>query len=534
MAKRTSSTKQCLETNARLPVPNVGKIRHSTRFERCKQYQPPLSRDETTRRGFLQGSAAALVGASLATTFGTSSAARAANGEATRAGQVEWRRHKAVVLESDDWGGCGVLESPDLEAYRRMTQVPAIRNALMAAGDSLWPWMNHTLETPDKMARLFDFLLKFKGADGRPAVFTPVYLAANPDCDAIRANGFRQYVDIGICDGFPSRWDPARWNHAEITAKAKEGISLGVWHPQTHGRNHHYSGKKWVRSLRENADGALTAFFELGMVGVPLDKERSGEVKGLEFDDMTDKQLDEWFQTGLGYFRRAFGYESPCAPMVNAVWAKKREPDLEQRCEQMLSRAGIKFCSHSYKARKDLGGFGMGHYDEALDLTFLAPNAYLDPLGKPDSEAKRGVTACYQGIQEAWARGEPAVVTTHRINYVSLDPEQERQGYTQLERLLNTLHSEHPEVVFLTSWEVGQLYRKGWSSVRYGQDIVCRNYSGGKCELSAPLESGESVSEVVSLPDGRTCEYRTEEGKLLFAAQEGDYLVRIANKKTDC
>ena len=36
-------TKQCLETNARLPVPNVGKIQHSTRFELCKQYQRPLS-----------------------------------------------------------------------------------------------------------------------------------------------------------------------------------------------------------------------------------------------------------------------------------------------------------------------------------------------------------------------------------------------------------------------------------------------------------------------------------------------------------
>ena len=37
-----SRTKQCLETNARLPVPDLGEIQHSTCFEQCKQYQRPL------------------------------------------------------------------------------------------------------------------------------------------------------------------------------------------------------------------------------------------------------------------------------------------------------------------------------------------------------------------------------------------------------------------------------------------------------------------------------------------------------------
>jgi hypothetical protein len=432
--------------------------------------------------------------------------------------KIDWRKHKAVVFESDDWGGCGVEESPDLRAYHRMTQIPVIRKALVLRGDGFWPWLSGTLETPDKMQRLFDFLLNFRGADGRPVVFTPVYLAANPDFEAIRENGFTEYVDIGICDGFPSRWDTSRWNHSEIIAKAKEGIRLGVWRPQTHGRAHHYSPKKWVRTLREKADEALCAFFELGMVGEPLHRDRLREVKGLEFDDMTDEELDEWFGRGLEYFRKAFGYETPCAPMTNAVWAKEYDPDLESRCEKMLARYGIKFNSHSYKRRE----YGMGRYDPGLDLTFMGWNANLDPLGSEEV-----FTHCYRQIQEAWAKGEPVIVGTHRINYVSLDPEQERQGYLQLEQLLSTLGKEHPDTVYLTSFEVGQLYRQGWSSVRYGDDIVCRNYSGAECEINALISDNESVDDVVNIPGGHSLRWCMEEHEVAFKAAEGDYLLCV-------
>ncbi len=38
--------KQCLETNARLPVPNLGEIDGETGFALCRQFQSPLRRDK--------------------------------------------------------------------------------------------------------------------------------------------------------------------------------------------------------------------------------------------------------------------------------------------------------------------------------------------------------------------------------------------------------------------------------------------------------------------------------------------------------
>lgn len=442
---------------------------------------------------------------------------------------VDWAKHKAVVVESDDWGGCAVYVARDYESYLRMTQTPPILEALMKQPSRFWAWLPGTLETPADMRKMFELLLRFRGADGRPAVFTPVYLVANPDFDAIRDNGCTEYVDIPICEGFPSRFDPVRWNHEEILAEAKRGMALGVWHPQTHGRVHHWSPRKWVRSLREAADEALTAFFELGMVGMPLDQDRLRELKGLEFDDLTDEELDEWFGKGLEYFRRAFGYETPVAPITNALWARAEQPDLERRCEQMLARHGVKFNSHSYKAREQ----GQGLYDPELDLTFMGWNSQLDPLGLPDCEAEKGFTTCYRRIEEAWAKGEPAIVGAHRANYVSLDPVAGSEGYGQLERLLSALTKEHPDLVFLTSWEVGQLYRKGWSCVRYGSDLICRNYSDTECEMTWPFEVTGSVSEAFSLPDGPTCAAGVEDGRVTLTAPEGDYLIRVEDSGHD-
>jgi nicotinamide-nucleotide amidase len=52
-----SRAKQCSETNARLPGPDLGEIQHSTRFEQCKQYQRPLSEENLEGKAIVQAMA---------------------------------------------------------------------------------------------------------------------------------------------------------------------------------------------------------------------------------------------------------------------------------------------------------------------------------------------------------------------------------------------------------------------------------------------------------------------------------------------
>ena len=76
---------------------------------------------------------------------------------------VDWRHRKVVAFDSDDWGGCGSEEFPDTSTRARALREPAIAEAY--APLIQWSW--GTLESPEKMQRLFELLLGFKGADNR-------------------------------------------------------------------------------------------------------------------------------------------------------------------------------------------------------------------------------------------------------------------------------------------------------------------------------------------------------------------------------
>jgi hypothetical protein len=436
--------------------------------------------------------------------------------------KVDWKRRKVVVFESDDWGGCENA-FVDTETRDRAMSVPAIMDGFTRYGGKMSPWSWHILETIEDMQRLFDLLLSFKGGDRRPVIFTPVYLIANPDFEAIAENNFTEYVDIGIGEGFPKHW-----RQGDIIGKAKEGIELGVWYPQTHGRAHHYSPGKLLRTLREEWDKAIVAAFEFRIIGFPLPSSDRHEVLGLEFDGLSPDQLDAWFGTGLDYFRRAFGYETPCAPITDAGL-----PEDVERLERVLSRHQIKFRSHS-----NMGFVGSAFFDKPfgpivgktaseLDLTRLGWTAALDPLGRPDGEGAKGFTDAYKCILRSWTQDFPAIIGTHRTNYVSLNPEQVRQGFGQLERLLGTLAQEHPDAVYLTSYEVGQLYRRGTSVLQFGDQVVCRNYSERSHELVVALPEGKQFECLRNLRTDVEIPVQLCEKGVTFEVGDGDYVLEL-------
>jgi hypothetical protein len=55
-------------------------------------------------------------------------------------------------------------------------------------------------------------------------------------------------------------------------------------------------------------------------------------------------------------------------------------------------------------------------------------------------------------IESAWRWNKPAVLSTHRINYVScLDKQNAKHGLNELQRLLNLIRQKHPDVEFISS-----------------------------------------------------------------------------------
>ena len=86
---------------------------------------------------------------------------------------------------------------------------------------------------------------------------------------------------------------------------------------------------------------------------------------------------------------------------------------------------------------------------------FLLRNAFFEPASKQFSD---WVNYCLADIQQAFQSNKPAVISTHRANYIGfIDQSNADYGLAELGKLLNSIITKWPEVEFMTSTELGEL-----------------------------------------------------------------------------
>lgn len=399
---------------------------------------------------------------------------------------IDWRRHPTIAFESDDWADAGTC--PDEEARERLLSHPKVQRAA-AERETFARQLRGTLETAADMRALFDVLERHRGGDGRPAVFTAMYATANPDYAAIRASNFEEYTDIFIDEGWPARWDGRGG-----LAAAREGLRRGVWYPEFHTRLHHCGPKAWLAILRGGHE-------ETDVYRLLFDQEvYHFNIHLPEYDGMTINEQYEWLSGGVEAFRRALGREPRCAVNSDAI------PGTEE-CWALLGirvRSLRSMVLHSgkqvrpYGDRKPDGTMDgtspMGRYNRFLDMVYLNRNAFFEVAHRgPDV-----IDDAFAAVEGCWGRGEPAVISTHRLGYCSLDADESREGLRRLDEFLGRFETERPETVCMTSREVAQLCRSGVSAAPYGDGWMLRNYLGEEAEARLPVASTASARDLRS------------------------------------
>lgn len=160
----------------------------------------------------------------------------------------------------------------------------------------------------------------------------------------------------------------------------------------------------------------------------------------------------------------------------------------------------------------------MGTYNRELDMVYLGRNVHLDGVGTkewPDAaEPLRDV------IRACWARNESAIINRHRKNYVALDPARAEAGCRILAELLGGL-AQAEDVCFLSTAEVGRLYRDGYSVRRVGTVRLVRQWS----EPTMPVRLDGPVSRIVSLPDTSEQSFTRDGDDVMADLAEGNYWV---------
>lgn len=353
-----------------------------------------------------------------------------------------WRTdRKIVVIESDDWGS---IRMPSRAVYKKC----------LAAG---YPVDQNAYERFDSLASekdlelLFGVLENHKDQHGMPPVMTANILTANPDFDKIKASAYQKYFYELIGDTF------ARYpNHANCLHLWREGKERKVFFPQSHGREH-LNVSLFMRKLQLKDKDALFGFVHQMPGSISKQAPLKGNifVEPLHYTNYQDKlQKLSFVMEGLDLFENLMGYRSLSFIPPNYIWS----PDFNKPMADM----GVQFYQGHRKMKEPLedGNYQFHSYklgeQNSYGQTYLVRNVTFEPA--LFTSGTDPVSDSLREIATAFRMQKPAIISSHRLNYVGFIDEQNRDGNLKmLDKLLTEITSRWPDVEFLNSVQLGTL-----------------------------------------------------------------------------
>ena len=397
-------------------------------------------------------------------------------GSRNRIYEIDWKKYPSVVFESDDWGACQTVKNAE-----HAKLVGKLNFELYGHEKEF----TSTLETVEDLQELFDVLNTFKGADGLPASFTAFTCLSNPDFEKIKKSDYSEYHEIGIDKGFP-----AGWERGDILGKMKDGIKTGVWAPEYHTTLHHVSPIVLMELLRSNTkEGEIfRALFDSGsfLLGEHIP----------EYDGADITEQFNMVKRGMEYFKNAFGFmpqsavTSDAYPETEAVWAINGIRTIQLKTAQLNDDTVTVYQTKPWNNQEFYAE--MGQYNPMLDVVYLGRNVFFEGFKQhPASEI-------IEVIEKRTNSGKPAIISTHRCHYTSIDDKYKEESLNELKELLKLIEA-NKKFCCLTTSEVGQLYRYGCSLRTFGDKNIIRVYSDN-ADLSGISKNFKSAK---SLNDGK-------------------------------
>lgn len=346
--------------------------------------------------------------------------------------EIDMTHHKPVVIESDDWGACEYTADPQMQkTYLEILKKYGRQDEASYT----------TLESTADLERLYSLLESHTDCRGRHPVFTSYTCMGNPDFDAIRANGFTEYVDIPIDKGFPSMWQ-----RPGVIEKYLEGEKRGVWRAEYHAMLHHTSPKLWLEKVR---DGEFErALFDLQnyylLYHLP------------EYDGYNLREQHAMIAEGFNRFKRIFGRLPSCCvtsdayPETEILWSALGATSIALINCRVNSGETVVYPTKPWNMQNIYGR--LGDYNEKEDITYLTRNAFME-WGCTEEQ----IIAAAKRSWEVYH--EPVIISSHRGNYCNFKPGAADAHYERLDRVLTILESLGAE--YTTSAELGNAYRFG-------------------------------------------------------------------------
>jgi hypothetical protein len=347
-------------------------------------------------------------------------------------------KRKLVLFESDDWGS---IRMPSKNVFDTLiNEGVEVNKSYFTKYDSL--------ESEDDLLSLFTVLKSFKDINGNHPSFTANALVANPDFDKIRESDFKEYHYERI-DKTYERYHGSN----SIFDKWKIGINERLLYPQFHGREH-IGIWEWMKAIQSNESHELLCFDNKAIIGSGVRKSLSRQKDyTAAFDYVSEDErlsLIPIIEDGLQLFEETFGFKSKSFVAPSSIRG--------DYLDDTLVKNGVLFhqLGQQLEPNGD-GGFNLiNRYwgdKNNLGQIYWRRNVSFEPSKNPNFD---WVNSCMQEIAIAFRWGKPAVINTHRVNFIgSIVKENRDNGLRLLLILLKTMLKKWPDIEFMSSDQLG-------------------------------------------------------------------------------
>lgn len=341
-----------------------------------------------------------------------------------------------IIIESDDWGS---LRTETLSQRSKLNKI-----SLVVQND---PYIQlDGLAEEDDLIALFEMLTSIKNIEGKSPILTANICTANPDFHKIRKDAFERFYYEPFFETIEKKK-----NGTKILQIWKEGQTENIFYPQLHGREHLHA-LAWLEELRRG-NSALLKAFQLESWGIPYQaifkQKRSNLQAALDMYELPNEEEFHftWLRDSAKIFEDYFGFKSKTFISPAYVWDTKINHILHEIGVHSIQGIKLQFQPkrNGYKRKLHF----MGEMDRKHQIRYFPRNVFYEPALQPH---KDWYSETMKGIQKAFANKQPAIISSHRLNFIGkLNEKNRTRNLTCLKTIFDKVINLYPDVTFASS-----------------------------------------------------------------------------------
>lgn len=230
----------------------------------------------------------------------------------------------------------------------------------------------------------------------------------------------------------------------------------GLVKPQFHAREH-LNTSLWMQALRDNHEKTSMAF-DNGFYGLKTDTPSKYQHHYLEaYNPISERDFDhktDIIKEGLDMFAKTFGFHSSSFIACNYVWPSEIENKLSKQEVKVIQGQRNQVSPNIYNGERKMKKHYTGQKNDHGQV-YSIRNCWFEPTVNQKVDE---VWDCLEDIEIAFRWKKPAVISSHRINYVSgMDKKNRNQNLKQLNKLLSNIIKTWSDVEFMSTDQLGKV-----------------------------------------------------------------------------